>query len=290
MKCRLCLFYILVSIVGVLNSQTSFTRKQIYNFQVGDVLQTRTIYSVSLNTYPYQDSLMWAKILNKVYSITADTVTFTLQIQGYNKVAAAPSSTPPPNPYIITNYNTTITRKYVNLSSVASHTNIYSTCLTSTNVNVSFPITTCGDSIWSKHYKNCGGGSTWNDSSYYYKRWGGPYYYFNDAGVWTSYHKILYHKSGNDSCGNYVLNVNGKTMEFNKEITVFPNPSSDFIFIASNFEIEKIEIVSVTGQTVKSQKVFDPINIADLSPGVYFVFVEDKNNYKYYRKIEVIKK
>ncbi|MDR0873775.1 MAG: leucine-rich repeat protein [Prevotellaceae bacterium] len=60
-----------------------------------------------------------------------------------------------------------------------------------------------------------------------------------------------------------------------KGITIFPNPTKDEIFIKSENEIEKIEVVDITGRTVGANN-YSPsqngaINISALPAGVYLV-------------------
>ncbi|MDR1112360.1 MAG: T9SS type A sorting domain-containing protein [Bacteroidales bacterium] len=65
-----------------------------------------------------------------------------------------------------------------------------------------------------------------------------------------------------------------------KEITIYPNPFEDVLYIDTENQIDKIEIFSVTGE-----RVFQPlktgknsINLPNLKPGIYFIVlnVQDK--------------
>lgn len=79
----------------------------------------------------------------------------------------------------------------------------------------------------------------------------------------------------------------------NTNLTVYPNPTSDFLFIRSSERIN-IRIKNVLGKEVyrkyfKSyQKIFK-IDISNLSPGIYFVLASDKTG-KIIQSKKVIKK
>ncbi|MQP25664.1 T9SS type A sorting domain-containing protein [Flavobacterium sp. LMO8] len=59
-----------------------------------------------------------------------------------------------------------------------------------------------------------------------------------------------------------------------QDFYVYPNPAENKIFVNSSFEIEKVEIYSLTGQLVKSQMVSNNINISDLNSGIYLAKVQ----------------
>lgn len=57
---------------------------------------------------------------------------------------------------------------------------------------------------------------------------------------------------------------------------VYPNPSNGLVTVTSRFDFEKIELLSVTGQILLSEKVIAKtreLNLTDLSEGIYFVRV-----------------
>ncbi|MDR1345688.1 MAG: T9SS type A sorting domain-containing protein [Bacteroidales bacterium] len=65
-----------------------------------------------------------------------------------------------------------------------------------------------------------------------------------------------------------------------KEVTIYPNPFEDVLYIDTENQINKIEIFSVTGERVfQSLKVSkNNINLSNLKPGIYFIVlnVQDK--------------
>ncbi|WP_397445648.1 family 16 glycosylhydrolase [Polaribacter sp. R77954] len=59
---------------------------------------------------------------------------------------------------------------------------------------------------------------------------------------------------------------------FNDKFTIYPNPSSSFIHIKTNENINNIEIYSPIGEQVFTKKMdFEKIDISSLSSGLYFI-------------------
>ncbi|AOW21100.1 T9SS type A sorting domain-containing protein [Urechidicola croceus] len=71
------------------------------------------------------------------------------------------------------------------------------------------------------------------------------------------------------------------------KISIYPNPSSDYIEISNLSENVKCTISNITGQIVKNTKVSSSnnrINISDLAKGFYFVDLEGKKTIKLVKK------
>ena len=90
----------------------------------------------------------------------------------------------------------------------------------------------------------------------------------------------------------YFINVNTlETEEITKtdlSISIFPNPTSDKIFInaAENIEIEKVEVFSVSGEKIATHKSnLDFVSLKNQPDGVYIVGIQTSNNRTAYRKI-----
>ncbi|WP_027879249.1 choice-of-anchor tandem repeat GloVer-containing protein [Mesoflavibacter zeaxanthinifaciens] len=69
------------------------------------------------------------------------------------------------------------------------------------------------------------------------------------------------------------------TEEFESDvnISIYPNPTTDFINIKSKSEINKVEIYNLQGQKVISFQNHDLIDVKVLSEGIYFLKVIDKS-------------
>ena len=70
-------------------------------------------------------------------------------------------------------------------------------------------------------------------------------------------------------------------LEKNNFITVYPNPAKDIIFIETLKEVNKVQLVNITGQLVLEQiqrgNQFE-LNTSDFEVGIYFVKVFTSNN------------
>lgn len=64
--------------------------------------------------------------------------------------------------------------------------------------------------------------------------------------------------------------------EYEIELTIYPNPANEELYLKSNTEIERINIYSNDGKLIlnESNTTASPLNIAQLSPGIYFIQVE----------------
>jgi hypothetical protein len=70
---------------------------------------------------------------------------------------------------------------------------------------------------------------------------------------------------------NYCRTVSTLDIE-EKNITIFPNPANQNITIASDYNIEGIEIMDISGKLILNQKEYDlPINVEHYNPGTYIM-------------------
>lgn len=83
-----------------------------------------------------------------------------------------------------------------------------------------------------------------------------------------------------------VLDIERGLLEDSK-ISIFPNPSSDFISVSNLDSAMRYKITSITGQTVMSDLIDqnnNQIDIQNLSKGFYFVEIEGKKTIKLIKK------
>ena len=101
-----------------------------------------------------------------------------------------------------------------------------------------------------------------------------------------------------DSVGNYGISITSlKNIELdNLEITIFPNPSTDYINInlSSELDINKFyfKIMDVNGNEVLKNTIYyhhSKINISNLSAGLYFLQLYNENRLLKTSKISVVK-
>lgn len=62
-----------------------------------------------------------------------------------------------------------------------------------------------------------------------------------------------------------------------EELVVYPNPSSDFIYVENFSAFESFTIVNVAGQTVQAGKTSPTIDVRDLAAGTYLLTLVDEN-------------
>ncbi len=64
----------------------------------------------------------------------------------------------------------------------------------------------------------------------------------------------------------------------NSNVSLYPNPADDYLYINSNTSISKVGIYNVTGSLVKEyQYTTQGLNVSDLKAGVYFTRMTDVN-------------
>lgn len=74
----------------------------------------------------------------------------------------------------------------------------------------------------------------------------------------------------------------------NQRVDVWSNPSENVFFIASQSEIRKVNVLSVTGQSVPYLlKLVDGISQLEIlgKPGTYFLLIETDSGYAFQRRI-----
>ena len=64
-------------------------------------------------------------------------------------------------------------------------------------------------------------------------------------------------------------------IESQKGITIYPNPSSDYIFIEFDQEITDLKILNIEGRIIKKLRPVEYINVSFLNKGIYFLKIND---------------
>ncbi|ARV05624.1 hypothetical protein BTO04_02435 [Polaribacter sp. SA4-10] len=82
-------------------------------------------------------------------------------------------------------------------------------------------------------------------------------------------------------CGGSTLSINS----YNTEVSIFPNPASDFITISNQENIESFIIINQLGQKVlKGINNNEEIDVRSLKSGLYFLKFENGNAIKFIKK------
>ncbi|MEG2070735.1 MAG: T9SS type A sorting domain-containing protein [Bacteroidales bacterium] len=81
--------------------------------------------------------------------------------------------------------------------------------------------------------------------------------------------------NGNNIWLDHIVVANGTGIENNDlagEISIYPNPAIDKVYIKSDVTINQIDIVSIQGQVISSEQVINnEINVNTLATGVYML-------------------
>ncbi|MCD4729872.1 MAG: T9SS type A sorting domain-containing protein [Bacteroidales bacterium] len=86
---------------------------------------------------------------------------------------------------------------------------------------------------------------------------------------------------------NYSLDFGGQIKSLGiyniseKQLKVYPNPAKDIVCIKTLVEVEKVQLVTISGQLVSEQSTSGnktEINTSEFETGVYFVIVFSSNN------------
>ena len=69
-------------------------------------------------------------------------------------------------------------------------------------------------------------------------------------------------------------NRTGNVKEIAKELTIFPVPAEDEIFIKGLIPIQEIEVIDITGKILQKlvmDEETESVSVYELSPGIYFL-------------------
>ena len=281
---RLALF-LFIGITSGCYSQTFLTNAQVYDFDIGDIIQGR-YYHAGDNVFTYETKT----ILNKTFSSANDTIFYSIQIDHYiTALSSCNSCTTSTNSSIITQ---TVT----NLNLPAVHNNLTSIChgtMDSTFIDY------CGKTVWGKFPKmgvGCGPGQD-RLETYLVAGLGGPYYYYvttyNLMSLqWMDY-KLTYYSKVTGSCGSLVTTGVKEELNQNIDLVVAPNPFSTVTYISFGKVGIKadLNIYNLLGVLVKTVPVssssIQELNRENLSSGVYYLELKEINRSSFVGKLIV---
>jgi hypothetical protein len=70
------------------------------------------------------------------------------------------------------------------------------------------------------------------------------------------------------------LSVDIEDISSEEEISIYPNPAKDIVHINTSSDVEKIELISISGQLMLEQNTFGnqiDLNVSEIETGIYFV-------------------
>ncbi len=241
-------------------SQTYLTNGQVYDFNIGDIIQGRFHSSGpfgSLGPPMYQTRT----IIGKLISINSDTIFYTIKIDYYT-----PPTCPTCNP---TFSSDTIIQTVTDLALAPNHYN-QTTCLgTQDTIYLDF----CNRQVWERHPNiDTGCFEPTTHTTQFIEGIGGPFFSKCDpqGPLWTEF-LLVYYQKYPDNCGTLVTSIKEEKNSAMK-IETFPNPASDIIQIESPEKFVYFDIIGLSGQVYISTKfINNSIDISGLQTGTYLI-------------------
>jgi hypothetical protein len=105
--------------------------------------------------------------------------------------------------------------------------------------------------------------------------------------VWTQDGDTCESDLSNTACEIIMLDMDEKEME--SDIRVYPVPASNWLTLEADQEMERIELINLTGEEVKAvlpSNRTTNIDVSGFQPGIYILNIKTKSHI-YHRKILV---
>jgi hypothetical protein len=267
---KIILINLLILLLNPLFSQTFLTRGQVYDFNVGDIVQGRYLaYSPSGGGPPTYET---RTILGKELVATLDTIHYTVKRDFYT-LPYCPTCSP-------TFSHDTIIQTVTNLTLPAGHNN-ETTCF---SLRDTLYFDTCGRQVWEifpAYDSICFEPIT--HTTRVVEGVGGVFFTKSDpssGGPTNTQFILTYYSKNSGSCGNFtneLIKIQSKSLT----IQIFPNPAIETITISLQNEgntHKSCSLVDASGKEIKKVQLAGTetqIDISDLNPGIYFVKVGD---------------
>ncbi len=271
MKKDILLLLLMVILSNPSFSQSFLTNGQVYDFNVGDVVQGRYLaYSPSGGGPPTYET---RTILGKELVATLDTILYTVKRDFYT-LPYCPTCSP-------TFSHDTIIQTVTNLTLPAGHNN-ETDCY---SLRDTLYLDTCGRQVWEKipvFVDTCFEPITHTTSVV--EGVGGVFFTKSDpssGGPTNTQFILTYYSKNSGSCGNLtndLIEIQSKSLP----IQIFPNPASQIITIKipdANYVQKPFVFLDASGREMKTIKLSGTetqIDISDLNSGIYFVKVGDR--------------
>ena len=255
--------------------QGYLTNGQVYDFNVGDIIQARGSGGTTGATRP--PTFETKMILSKIYSKNKDTIVYSIKRDNYT------------------------VKNCDNCNPISSTDTINLIVTDLTNAVSVYNRSSCG--FLDKVYKGYGGLLVWESfakqdtschnfeaASYttqYVQGVGGPFYTVSDpSGPYYGAYLLVYYKNIFGSWGSIYTSIKDEE-SFTSHIEFFPNPTNGLFYITSMEEFVKFDIVDLSGVLLKTNNIINhSIDISDLNPGLYLVNIYTKELRKVTKKIQ----
>ena len=268
MKTILLSIALFISILS--KAQSTLTYGQVFNFDIGDVIQG--VLNTSVNNIPYPPMYKTNTVLSKTVTINNDSIIYNIKIDTYSP-AACQTCSPTSSSYtvnqIVTNLNSLVPDTNATTCLSTDDTTYYSNCNKKTYEVHPVYNTTCFEptTVTTKYIEGVG--------LFYDKN------VANAPNYAESYVLVYYMKqSGNCPVGVFI-----PEQKNDYKITIFPNPTKEAINLASNVAISRFDLFSLEGKIVLSgAPKNNKIDILSITNGTYIL-----NLYSLEQKVKTIK-
>jgi hypothetical protein len=245
--------------------QNYIIKGEVFDFEVGDVIQTHEFYSIR-NTY------ITDTYLNKSFSSNNDTVTYLIERKTYTPQFTENGETYFGMDTVVEFFTGLSDTIYMNNLTTLTHADsvyhlkdtIYTflfsnSCPIEIFERYSNSLLSCFECTHSSTKLIKGLGYFAYESGYLNSNW--------PISIGTRLH---YFKKNGVECGTYTTGINEIDSFTNFEI--YPNPSSEIIEIKSDFYFDAYDITSIEGLTIRKNAFLDKnIKINELNSGIYFI-------------------
>jgi hypothetical protein len=272
MKKDILLLLLMVILSKQSFSQSFLTNGQVYDFNVGDVVQGRYLaYSPFGGGPPTYET---RTILGKQLVTSLDTIKYTVKRDFYT-LPSCPTCSP-------TFSHDTIIQTVTNLTLPAGHNN-QTNCF---SLRDTLYLDTCGRQVWEKipvFVDTCF--EPISHTTRLVEGVGGVFFTKSDptsgGGPTNTEFILTYYSKNSGSCGhltNDLIEIQSKSLP----IQIFPNPASQTITIKipdGNNDFNSCSLLDESGREIKTINLIEivsQIDISDLNSGIYFVKVGDR--------------
>lgn len=80
--------------------------------------------------------------------------------------------------------------------------------------------------------------------------------------------------------------VSSPGIKYSNEISLYPNPAGDMLYIKTNMPVYRVEVFNLNGQPAIPATVNKEIDISNLKPGMYITIMETANGYNTQRFVK----
>ena len=252
-----------------ISGQHYLTIGEVYDYDIGDEFQFSRIWGEQgpPNAHRYI-------VIDKQFSSNQDTIIYTMHYTGYSPSYYDDQT----NRWVNTFYDTTVTEEYTNLDQplhpVADSINDVDSI-------VYYYDFLCNDSIYGYNYR---GGGFINVYYEYGKGIGRTYYH--EPGIEGFTFRLFYFKKGDRECGEKdVLGIEEPGSQHG-DVSVYPNPASEHIWIDSQNEpIDHLILLDMNGRVLLKQtvhKIKYRLNLDSYESGIYILnVITDKGSQRF---------